>query len=157
MSDNRQGYQLGRPADEPDRNPNLVLVLNQCGQDVQAGGVLGIGGIVNAWSSGITPSNFNLFQNRLIFTGVVPMSASHSGRFVVAQKLIKSGQPGPAYIRGVCPVQVNIQSTSDGFADVDDFDITDLVSGSSGAAQLLYLATSTGVQWMWAALENGCS
>lgn len=147
----RSDYPLLRNDIPPSDRGDLVVIQNTTGADIDAGGILGISGIVNT-----AAVNLKLFKRVLVFTGVSPNSATHSGRFVVLQRRIRKTKFGPAYIRGVCPAQVNIANIADGFADVTTSDTAKLASGSSGSAQLLYPAGATGTQWMWVAMGSGC-
>lgn len=149
--DERRSYDQTRAAKFDGLNALLCFVRNDSGNDVNASSVLGISGVVNS-----PTANLKRFKSALIFTGVTPLTASHSGKFVVTQKAIKKGNVGLAYVAGLCPVQVSVGSTSDRFADVNNSDVTQLKSGSSGSAQILFAPSSTGTQWCWVRLENGC-
>ena len=88
------------------------------------------------------------FQNTPALVGVTPTAASHTGAFAVLQGPIKTGEIGLALLEGVVPVQVNVTRTDHRFAEVTNNDPAKLTSAAGGAAQLLYAASSTGVQWL---------
>lgn len=151
----RGPYDPIRPGKFDPENPlGVVNVRNDSGADVPQFSVLGINGVVNSDVS--TTQNLNKFLSRLIFKGITPTTASHTGKFVVCLNAIKSGKVGLGRVVGVCPVQVSIGSTADRFAEVNTGDVAKLLSGSSGSAQILYAPASTGTQWCWVRLENGC-
>lgn len=60
---------------------------------------------------------------------------------------IKKGEIGRAFIHGVCPAYVNMQSASDPFADITDGNTDHLTSAATGAAQILWAEGGTGNQW----------
>ena len=120
----------------------IVAIKNNTGADVGRFGVLGIDSPI------FTPDdNLDSFSNRVALVGVTPTVATHTGRFAILLEPIASGKIGQAAVAGVCPVQINMASATDGFADVKDSDSTVLASGTFGAATILWKATGTGVQW----------
>ncbi len=132
---------------EPD---GLILVKNNSGSAIARFGVLGISGIL------ISPStNLPEFQNNAALTGVTPATPTHTGKFVVAYEPIPAGAIGRAFVFGICPVQVNINTAGDKFADVKNGDATQLTSGAIGSAQILYAPASTGTQWALVRLNSG--
>ena len=113
--------------------PNIALVLNDSGADRNRFDVLGITGPI------LTPAeNIDSFQNRVSLNGGAP-GASDSGRFVILAEPIADGAIGRAYVDGVCPVRVEMDDESHGFADVSDGVTDTLLSASSGTAQLLWV------------------
>jgi hypothetical protein len=147
----RGGYNPLRIAHPEDEHFNQVRVLNTTGADVDAYSVLGITGTATPFSAGGL-----IFQLRPVFKGVTPASATHSGRFVIVENDLRANRWGWGFIAGACPVQVLINSTADRFAEVNDGDVTQLTSGSSGSAQIIDPPSATGTQWCWVRIGNGC-
>ena len=120
----------------------IVLVKNSTIYDCDRFGVLGINGPV------FSPTdNLEGFKNKVVLTGSAPSEGSNFGNFVITQEPIRSGQIGSAWIAGVCPVQIDMVSGSHKFADVADGDSTVLRSGFSGAAQIVWVESGTGIKW----------
>jgi hypothetical protein len=95
--------------------------------------VLGITGPV------LTPTeNLDAFKSRVVLHGGVPQ-ASHAGRFVVLAEPVAAGAIGRAFVDGVCPVRVEMDDESHGFADVAAGVTATLRSAASGTAQLLWV------------------
>lgn len=119
--------------DRTARRADTILVRNESGEDVPAGGVLAIGDVI------INPrGNRDEFFHRPSLRGVLPVYSEHVGRFVVAIEAIKKGRIGNALIDGVGVARVRMVSESDLSADIDESSVDSLVSGS-GAAQLLWV------------------
>lgn len=119
-----------------------VDVKNDSGGDLGEFEVLGISGV------GITHAdNAPSFKSIVIFTGTTPTTTDHAGKFVITAEPIASGKIGKAFAQGVFPAQVNIVTVGDKWCDVKDSDATQLQSGASGSAQILYAPASTGKQW----------
>ncbi len=131
----------------------VVYIKNSSPADVGRFGVLGVSGIV------FTPAdNLAQFQRRPILTGTTPATANHSGKFVITLEPIAKDAVGRALIWGVIQVQVNMASTSDGFADVKNTDATQLQSSgtaSGGGAQMMYVESGTGTKWAVVRLGGG--
>jgi len=119
----------------------LIYVQNNSGADRKRFEVLGINDILYS-----PDDNKPEFQNRPSIIGVTPIPSQHFAAFVICAEPIASKAVGRAWIFGICPVQINIQSTSDGYADVDAT-ATQLKSGNRGAAQILWAKRATGTQW----------
>jgi hypothetical protein len=123
----------------------LILVENKSGAAVQRFGVLGLSGVV------ITDSqNLPEFQNKWALTGVTP-TAAYAGKFAIAWDPIANGSIGRAFVFGTCPCQVKMGSTTDPFADVLASDATQLQSGPTGSAQIIFcgspIASGSGTYW----------
>ncbi|HEX4124521.1 MAG TPA: hypothetical protein VHY37_07320 [Tepidisphaeraceae bacterium] len=116
----------------------LVWVQNNSGATVNRFGVMGMSGVIINDSA-----NLAEFQNNWALTGVTP-TAAYIGKFVIAWEPIATGAIGRAFISGTCPVQITMNNAGDKFADVKDGDATQLTSGASGAAQILYNGSGTG-------------
>ncbi len=131
------------------RQPQITIyVQNNSGEDRKQFEVLGIDGILYG-----PDDNKAEFQNNAAITGVTPVETQHFGNFVICAEPIAEKAMGRAWILGVCPVQIDIQNISDGFADVEDNEPGQLKSGQQGAAQILWTendengTTDTGIMW----------
>jgi len=125
-----------------------IYVQNNSGEDRKRFEILGIDDIQYG-----PDDNKSEFQNNPSLIGVTPKENEHAGNFVICAEPIADQAVGRAWIFGVCPVQIDIQNVSDGFADVDDNEPGQLKSGQSGAAQILWTendengTTDTGIMW----------
>jgi hypothetical protein len=111
-----------------------VLVKNVSGNDVGWDGVLGISGLL--FSREANESQFK--ARRLCFEGDTP-SMDHVGRFLITAEPIGNGNIGRAFKTGVVVVPVRMVSEDHQYAEVDDGQNDRLVSGLSGALQLLWI------------------
>ena len=119
-----------------------ILCRNNSGAAVQRFGVLGIDSILIS-----DQQNLLQFENLPAIKGITPAIATHRGKFVVCAEPIPSGNIGRAFVFGVCPVQVNVITAGDPFAEVTNADATQLTSGPFGLAQILWAAAGTGKKW----------
>ena len=137
----RQG--LGQDALDVGLGAGMAWIQNNSGDDRKRFEILGID-----TESLLDPSSdLNAFKNRLVFKGVMPKTPGYTGFFAICAEPIKSGQIGRAYFYGCCPVQVNVNSSDDSYADIKNNDATQLNSGPTGAAQILTIQSGTGTQW----------
>jgi len=129
----RRQHSTSRERERAAQPAGLVSVRNDSGEDRGRFGVLGITGPV------LTPTeNLNAFKNRVVLHGSVPQ-ASHAGRFVLLAEPIAAGAIGRAFVDGVCPIRVEMDDESHGFADVAAGQTSTLRSAASGTAQLLWV------------------
>lgn len=119
----------------------VVYVRNSSDDLVERFGVMSITGVVIDYDTGKTS-----FLNNFILDCDKP-TIQFPGQFVIAFAPIPKNKIGPAWAFGVCPTQINMQSADDLYADILDGDSTQLNSGSSGAAQILYNQPGTGTKW----------
>ena len=131
--------------------PGQILVRNDSGADQQQYAVLGISGVV------VTPDHLPQFKTTRALTCIVPTVAAHTGKFVVLADPIPLGNYGRAWISGVCLVQINVVHDTDQGAEVTDGDATQLTSGSTGTAQILWKAGGAGVVWALVRFGRGGS
>lgn len=125
--------------------PVEVLVRNDSGSNCDITDVLGISGsVVNPNAGAGQQADF---QQQITLTGVTPATPDHLGKFVICAEPIAAGTVGKCWAGGVCPAYINVGATTDKFADITNGDATQLTSGTSGAAQILYPPTGTGQQW----------
>ncbi len=129
----RRQHSATKERERTARPAGLVPVRNESGGDRGRFDVLGITGPV------LTPTeNLDAFKNRVVLHGGVPQ-ASNAGRFVVLAEPIAAGAIGRAFVDGVCPVRVEMDDESHGFADVAAGETDTLRSAASGTAQLLWV------------------
>ncbi len=116
------------------RDNDVILVSNSTGSTVGRFGVLAITDPI------IDPSDA-LELERVAFTGVVP-TAEHAGKFAI---LLETAAPGAivrAAMGGVVPVKIGLADPNHEFADVSPGLTDRLLSGTSGAAQILWVEDS---------------
>jgi hypothetical protein len=125
----------------------VCRVLNNSGAAVDRFAVLGVS------DAAITlADNANDFKNVPIISGVTPTVADFTGYFVITLEPIRNGKIGRCAIAGMCPVQVNMLTSGDLWADVKDSDSTQLQSNPLGSTQILYVPSGTGTKWAWVRL-----
>lgn len=137
-------------------NTTIVLVRNDSGEDVDKFGVLGIEEPL------ILPEDSEReFSQRVLLSGVTPTDATHKGRFVILLEPLRAaieeneeeeiparpGAIGRAVVAGAISARVDVQNADDNAADVNDGETGSLKSGTAGAAQILWKAGDSGVQW----------
>lgn len=138
QGDARQGNQIEDLA--------TVFVVNNSGADRAKFEIVGID---DATYDPTEP----FFQTRVALNGVEP-AAEHIGRFAIYQAPAASTVPAPATISGQTLVKIDMQSEGDPAADVSPGDSTKLISGSSGAAKILWVESGTGEKWALVRLGN---
>ena len=139
-----KGEGLGLGADIPQAflQGDVVRVKNASGSDAPRFGVLGIDGVL------FTPEdNEDEFKRRVTLRGVTPDEDYHQGKFVLLLEPIPDGKFGMAALTGVFPAKLNVQSEGDGYADVEDGVMSRLLTGTTGAAQVLWKESGTGEKW----------
>ncbi len=115
------------------RQTGIVLVRNESGAARQRFDVLAIASPI------ITPNvNADAFKERVALRGVLP-EARHKGRFAVLLEPAAVGALARAVVGGVCSVRVQMANENDCYAEVQPGATAQLVSGSSGAAYLLWV------------------
>lgn len=110
-----------------------IIVRNDSGADRQRFDVLEIAGPI------FTPTdNLDEFKARVVVSGVAPVD-DRRGRFAILLEPMADGAMGKACILGSCVARVEMLDEGHTFADTVDGRMDALVSGSSGAAQLLWV------------------
>ncbi len=133
LEQQRRQHSTSRERERAAQPAGLVPVRNESGGDRGRFDVLGITGPV------LTPTeNLDAFKSRVVLHGGVPQAA-HAGRFVILTEPIAASAIGRAFVDGVCPVRVEMDDESHGFADVAAGATTTLRSAASGTAQLLWV------------------
>jgi hypothetical protein len=124
------------------------------GRDLEQFDILGLTQTTES-ASGVWPTptdNLDAFCEGAVFTGHVPDLTKHEGRFAVVLEPVADGQMCRAAIAGVVPVYVSVQNEDDQWADINDGEYATLLSGASGAAQLLFKEEGVGDKWCLARL-----
>jgi len=136
----RQQGTGGRPT-QTFRQTGIVPVKNNSGADRGRFAVLGIDSPI------FTPSEVaDTFANQVALVGVTPSASSHSGKFALLLEPVADGEIGMGCVDGVCPAVVNVTDAAHEYADTND-GTTILASCRSGAAQILWRESGTGLKW----------
>ena len=133
---------------------SIILVRNASGSDRERFDVLGVDVPV------IDPaSNEEAFKNRLALAGVVPVSGTHEGLFVVLAEPLANGRIGHAFAAGVCPARIDVpdEESEWRFAEIAGGVAANLAAHPQGSASILWRAGGTGVQWAVVRLGNASS
>ncbi len=131
----------------------LVLVSNDTGADLAIGGVVGLDGPIwpgyNTDPDPGTAGEKFFLGAELVFSGIEPTAAAHTGRFAVAVEPILNGAAGRACVQGVVKVKVQIDDLNVAtWADVTDAESGYLTATASGSARILWHEGDvTGTLW----------
>lgn len=142
----REWNRTGGQPEIPGRLPETeIFVKNNSGADRKQFEILAITGMV------FSPSdNEEGFKNGPLFSGGTPSYTStigyRGGTWCVLLEPVASGKVGLACIAGVVPVKIDVQATSDTWAEVTSV-ATKLQSAAWGSAQILYKESGTGEKW----------
>ncbi len=138
----RQRQQASSQQPKPaERHSGIVLVRNDSGAGRDRFDVLGIASPIFSPASDV-----DAFKNQPALSCVTPAD-DHVGKFVILLEPLAAGAIGRAMASGVCPAKVDISDTNHGYADAADGQAGSLDSSSSGAAQILWAESGTGVKW----------
>jgi len=130
------------------RQPGTVIIKNTA-TDIDRFGILGIDNVV------ITPTeNAEGFKEAGALIGILPDEDAHLGKFVVCHEPIPFGEYGRAVVSGLTVCQVSFTKAWHPRADVKDSDTTQLLSGLTGAATILWKETGTGTKWAVVKIGN---
>jgi len=132
-----------------EREPDIVLVQNSSGGDLDQCSILGIpDGASGAFVRPAVSSTEYFINNTPGLIGITPTADHINGKFVILKDAILNGEIGDAYVSGVLPVQVDITDTSHRFAAPGVGDSGKLTSVSQGGAvEILWAEGGTGQQW----------
>jgi len=119
----------GRPT------PTRILVHNSTGSNFPQWAIVSVGA-----PTFIPASSSEILQAEYAYTAAAPTAG---GLFAVCQEAIPAGAVGFAVIQGVTPCTLNITATGDTHADATT-STTELTTGTSGRAEILYKASGTG-------------
>jgi hypothetical protein len=131
---------------------DTVLVRNDSGQNIIRFGILGIDGPL------VEPAaNLERFKNRTVLKGVIPITADHSGKFVITQEPIRPGKIGRALISGVSAVQVLVLDE-----DAEDYQYADvfepfgewMIASPTGSASILWRESGLNIRWALVRIGN---
>lgn len=127
-----------------DARDGIIRILNQTGQGLDQGAVVGLKDPL------ILPSeNTFEFGSTLCFNGVVPTDGSgestdYRGQFAVLLEPCGAGDIAAAIVAGVTAAKLSVTAAGDKFADIKHDDVTALKTGSSGSARVLWKEPGTG-------------
>ncbi len=129
----RQRALLAQRPRATQRDHAEIILRNDSGADRRRFDALEIAGPI------FEPSdNLDEFKSRVAVSGVAPVD-DRRGRFAILLEPMADGAMGKACILGSCVTRVEMLDESHTFADTVDGRMDALVSGSSGAAQLLWV------------------
>jgi hypothetical protein len=125
----------------------FVLVRNDSGSDCQATDVLGIDDSVVDPTSGADPPP--AFLQGITLKGITPATPDHlGGKFVICAEPIKSNAVGKAWAAGLCIAYLDVQDTTDLYAEIQDGESSALTTGASGSARIVWMdGSDTGEQY----------
>lgn len=121
-----------------------VLIQNKTGSDLAEFAVVGLGDPIFEPTDAAKTATF---KAQVGFEGDTPATASHTGKFAILLEPIADDNIGIARVSGLCPVKIDITDTDHAFADIDNSETGNLNSATSGAAQILWAESGTGVKW----------
>jgi hypothetical protein len=132
---------LGTPNAQGLPHQAVILIRNDSGDNRDRFDILGLDDIL------IDPAdNEVVFANMQAMVGVTPTS-DHLGMFAILLEPVAGGGIGRALLMGVTAVKVDIVDSSHAFADVDDGECGNLISGFAGSAEILWKEVGAGVKW----------
>ncbi len=123
------------------RTAGIVTVRNDSGSDQDRFAVLGI-----AEPLILPTDNPVAFQERVALSLVSLDEEAHADRFCILQEPIAAGALGRGLILGVSPVRLEVVSDDDRMATILPT-WGKLLTGSSGAARILWKEPGTGERW----------
>lgn len=121
------------------RQTGIIPVKNNSGADRERFDVVGIDRPIFTPNDSLTS-----FQNQVSLVGVTPTEADHFGKFAVLLEPLPPGRIGMACISGVCVVRLCVEDASHEFADIDDGQASNLKTGTTGSAFILWREASSG-------------
>jgi len=137
------------PAGADGETAGRVRIKNDSGEDLDRFAVVALTGPLIAPGDNLTE-----FQRHIGFVGEIP-SDDGGGRFAILAEPIADGRIGRGWASGVCPVQVDVLDASHGYADTEADTHENLISAASGAAEILWAESGTGLKWALVRLGAG--
>ena len=127
---------------------NTIRLKNETGANLPQFSVVGIGNPVTEYSANIS-DQFEFSQNPRFFKADLPTVADHTERFalVIGGVTSNANEVASCAIGGIYPCQVDVTDEAHEFAGIKDGVVTELLSGSTGPAQILWKAAGTGTKW----------
>jgi hypothetical protein len=120
-----------------------VNVKNNSSDDIDAGGVLGLGAPLITVSD-----NLSAFKEAASFVGASPTSPDHVGNFGICLEPIPAGKIGKCAISGIAICKIQVDSSShQQYADIRHGRTDKLIARYSGAAEILWKESGTGDKW----------
>jgi hypothetical protein len=152
---NRQNGE-GGSIELPDEQTGIILVKNTTALDLPRFSVLGLEGSVH--DPNYDPQQLQNFKNQIVLRGVMPGSDTE-GKFCVLVVDARAGEVVPAMVSGATAVRLDVSDADDTHADVEtDTGVANrtryLKTGTSGAAQIIYVYEQEGEQWGVVRLSN---
>jgi hypothetical protein len=135
-------YQSGQSSTD------IIYIKNTCGAARARFEILALGAPL--FLPTVAPDEF---KNRIVLSGIAPTSSTPPGRFAVLLEPLAINAIGRAQVSGVCPAYVNFAADTDSFANVAT-GAYNMAGGSSGAAEVLWKETGTGLKWAIVRLGN---
>lgn len=131
--------------------PDIVLIQNDSGSDVDAFAVLGIDTLQITATAVADGGTLNplAWADNLLLSGVEPdidADSKHIGNFAITLEPIGDGKVGRAAVSGLVVAKLDMVYEDHPFADVAD-GTTVLTSNWYGAAEIIYKEEVTGVWW----------
>jgi len=115
--------------------PVKILVHNTTGSTLPQWGIVAVGA-----PTFIPASASESLQPESVHAATAPTAG---GLFAVCQQMIPAGSVGFAVVQGVTPCTLNVTATGDTHAGATT-STTELTTGTSGRAEILYKASGTG-------------
>lgn len=145
----RTNFEYASRSEEP---ANTIAVRNDSGENIAAHEIIGLDSVL------ITPTDgLATFKRRVLMSGKKPTTASHTNKFAIAAQAIPDGKIGLAYADGYAVCQIDVGDSSDTHADVKNNDFTQLESGTSGTAQIIWKESGTGTKWAVVRISQGAT
>jgi len=120
-------------------SPVTVRIKNSTGSLLPRGSVLGISNTLRAASSAE-------WKNAIELIGTTP-AAGHEGKFAILQTHAPATSGiAEATLAGAAQVDINVQSSTHKYAEIEAGRTDRLISVASGSAQILWVAGTSGVQ-----------
>lgn len=139
-----------RDRNAPEVNIPQTFVQNKTGSDQAEFAVYGLGDSVKSKED--APADF--FSNPLV-EGNTPTTAVYTSKFGVCLRKCLINAFAPVVVTGIVAVQIDITDTDHTHADVKNGDTTQLASGFSGSALIIWKPAGTGTKWCLVNLGGG--
>jgi hypothetical protein len=122
-----------------DRNPVVVQVRNDTGDDLGKRAIVGLGDSVISSSS-----NARQWKEDIVLSADTPEAGTHDNCYGVLLDSIPDGGIGRAVVAGATQVLLNVAASTDTHASIADGETDYLTTGTSGTARIVWKASGTG-------------
>ena len=139
----------GPPLKQVMRQTGILEIKNNSGYDRERFDVLGIDDVFPD-----PVENLLSFKNVPALHGITPAATAHRGKFAILLKPAADGKIVHAVVAGVTVAKVDVVDASHEFAEVEDAEAGNLISGSVGSAKILWKESGTGVKWALIRMGN---